>query len=61
MRIHVRKGKGGRDRFALLPEATLLLLRDYWREQRPKDWLFVAPKAGGQYHIWCFLGIEDWG
>ena len=51
MRLLIRKGKGGRDRYALLPEATLHVLREYWLENRPKDWLFVAPKIGGQYRI----------
>ena len=51
MRLFVCKGKGGRDRYALLPESTLQVLREYWLEQRPKDWLFVAPKKGGQYHV----------
>jgi site-specific recombinase XerD len=49
MRLFVRKGKGDRDRFALLPESTLDALREYWKEQRPKDWLFVSPKKGGKY------------
>jgi site-specific recombinase XerD len=31
MVVHVRGGKGGRDRYVPLPERTLLLLRDYWR------------------------------
>lgn len=51
MRLFIRKGKGGRDRYALLPEATLSVLREYWLEKRPKDWLFVAPHTGGQYHV----------
>ena len=49
MRIFVRKGKGGRDRFALLPQTTLESLREYWLKYRPTDWLFVAPNAGGRY------------
>lgn len=40
-RIIIRKGKGGRDRFALLPQRTLDVLRRYWKESRSKDWLFV--------------------
>lgn len=40
MRIFIRKGKGGRDRYALLPEKTLLTLREYYKQYRPKDWLF---------------------
>ena len=51
-RIMVRHGKGDRDRYAMLPEATLEALRAYWLNctPRPRDWLFEAPKTGGQYH-----------
>lgn len=49
MRILVRQGKGNRDRYALLPQSTLDCLREYWREYRPKEWLFEAPRAGGRY------------
>ena len=42
MVIHVRAGKGNRDRYVLLPERTLTLLRDYWAEHRPDPWLFPA-------------------
>lgn len=49
-RILIRHGKGDRDRYAMLPKATLVMLREYWLEYRPKDWLFEAPKSGGQYH-----------
>lgn len=41
MRIFIRKGKGARDRYALLPQKTLDILRQYSREFHPKDWLFV--------------------
>jgi site-specific recombinase XerD len=52
-RILVRHGKGNRDRYALLPQATLEVLREYWLScsPRPRDWLFEAPIAGGRYHI----------
>jgi site-specific recombinase XerD len=46
-RIFIRKGKGGRDRYALLPKKTLEALREYWTEYQPKDWLFVT-KNGTQ-------------
>jgi site-specific recombinase XerD len=49
MRILVREGKGNRDRYALLPLSTLIVLRKYWIEYRPDDWLFVAPRKGGKY------------
>jgi len=33
--IHIRDGKGGRDRYVMLPPRVLLTLRTYWREVRP--------------------------
>lgn len=49
MRILIRHGKGDRDRYAMLPQVTLDTLREYWKEYRPQDWLFVAPRLGGRY------------
>lgn len=40
MLIHVEEGKGGKDRKAMLSPALLALLREYWRESRPRGWLF---------------------
>lgn len=40
MRIFVCQGKGGKDRFTLLPTATLNILREYYKQYRPKEWLF---------------------
>ena len=40
--LRVRQGKGGKDRQTLLPIKLLELLRCYWRNQRPTDWLFPA-------------------
>ena len=51
MRILIRRGKGDRDRYAMLPQTTLDTLREYWKEYRPVDWLFVAPKKGGKYVV----------
>lgn len=42
MRILIRGGKGGRDRYALLPEKTLLILREYYKQYRPQEWLFLT-------------------
>lgn len=38
--IHVRHGKGGKDRYTLLSERLLAELRAYWRQDRPRPWLF---------------------
>jgi len=51
--VHVRHGKGGKDRQTLLPAKLLDLLRCYWRSHRPSGWLFpstdstrpISPKA----------------
>ena len=40
MLIRVRQGKGNKDRYTLLSEVNLSLLRTYWKEYRPKTWLF---------------------
>lgn len=41
-RIFVRSGKGGRDRYAMLPKKALEALREYWKESQPKEWLFIT-------------------
>jgi site-specific recombinase XerD len=44
--LHIRGGKGGRDRLVPLPDAALTLLRDFWRTHRDPVWLFPpTPKA----------------
>ena len=40
MTIRVRQGKGKKDRYTLLAKGTLELLRIYWKQHHPKDWLF---------------------
>src|SRR5450631_4265526 len=43
--LRVRHGKGRKDRQTLLPAKLLELLRHYWRNQRPADWLFPGADA----------------
>ena len=40
MTIRVRQAKGRQDRYTILAQRTLLLLRDHWRRYRPTTWLF---------------------
>lgn len=40
--IHVRQGKGAKDRCVPLPAATLTLLRQQWQTHRHLRWLFPA-------------------
>jgi len=46
MMIHVRHGKGAKDRYVRLPQRTLELLRQYWRTHRNPHWLFPSPGHG---------------
>jgi site-specific recombinase XerD len=43
MVIHIRQGKGRKDRYVMLSEQLLGILRAYWRVERPKDSLFPGP------------------
>lgn len=41
--IHVRHGKGGRERLVPLNRRLVILLRTYWRHERPaQPWLFTS-------------------
>lgn len=45
MRLFVEDGKGGKDRYTLLSETCLDVLREYWKKYRPKHpegWLFLG-------------------
>ena len=47
MVVHVRAGKGARDRYVPLPQPTLELLRCHWKTHRHPQWLFPAPGRSG--------------
>jgi site-specific recombinase XerD len=44
MKVHIRMGKGRKDRFVVLPEVTLLALRHYWSSHRNPLLIFPAGK-----------------
>jgi site-specific recombinase XerD len=46
MLIRVEKGKGAKDRYTVLSQTLLKLLRQYWKIQQPKDYLFPGLHAG---------------
>ena len=45
--LHVRQGKGNKDRYVPLPDNTLIVLRHYWSTHRHPVWLFPAPTRAG--------------
>jgi site-specific recombinase XerD len=40
MRVHIRNGKGHKDRFVILPPPTYHLLREFWCTHKNKHWIF---------------------
>ena len=44
MCIRVEQGKGQKDRYVPLASHLLAQLREYWRQQRPPQWLFPGPR-----------------
>jgi integrase/recombinase XerD len=51
MFVHIRKGKGGKDRDVPLCPKLLETLREYWRWKKPRTWLFPGGtgSADGQH------------
>jgi hypothetical protein len=60
--IHVRHGKGAKDRYVPLPKRTLELLRQYWQTHRNQVWLFPAESRRHHPHtISAIRTTEDEG
>ena len=51
MSIRVRQGKGAKDRYTILGERALEVLREYWHAYHPQDWLFPGEKAGNYLSV----------
>ena len=49
MLIHIKGGKGKKDRTTILGNTCLLILREYYRSYKPGVWLFESIKKGKQY------------
>ncbi len=63
MCLRVRSGKGGQDRYTLLPPTLLEALRAYWRVYRPRHWLFPNRQRTGALDrgtaLWHFHQARD--
>jgi site-specific recombinase XerD len=42
MTIRVRQGKGRKDRYTLLSKRNLEMLRRYWRQEQPREYVFYG-------------------
>lgn len=49
MQLLIRDGKGSKDRYAILSQANLKILRDYWKSYHPKEWLFYSRNHTGNH------------
>src|ERR1019366_8252798 len=49
MTLRVEQGKGRQDRYVMLSPTLLQTLREWWRAERPTDWLFPGDTPG--HHI----------
>jgi integrase/recombinase XerD len=48
--LRIEQGKGGKDRLVAMPAGLLQVLRDYWQQSHPRQWLF--PNANQpQFHL----------
>ena len=56
MTIRVVSGKGRKDRYTLLGKIVLLALREYYRQYRPKEYLFEG-EHGGKYSAGSLLKV----
>lgn len=50
MLIHIKNAKGKKDRIVPLSQTVLVLLREYWKEYKPKIYLFNG-QSSDQYSI----------
>jgi site-specific recombinase XerD len=46
MVIRVNQGKGEKDRYVMLSPRLRVILRDWWRVERPNNWLFPGDRPG---------------
>lgn len=48
-RVFIRKAKGNKDRYALLTDSTIALLKEYIKLYRPSKWLFSGQNPANPY------------
>ena len=58
MQIHIRESKGRKDRYTILSEKALMILREYYKEEKPREYLFEG-QFGGKYSAGSFRKLLD--
>jgi integrase/recombinase XerD len=51
MTIRIRQGKGAKDRYTILGERSLEVIREYWHAYHPQNWLFPGKKTGNYLSV----------
>jgi len=51
MLVHVRHGKGAKDRYVPIPHRTLDLLRGYWAAHRNPTWIFPTTRPADVFSL----------
>ena len=50
LQLHIKQSKGAKDRVIPIPQQTLDLLREYFKQYHPKEFLFTG-QDGGRYDV----------
>lgn len=59
MMVHIKDGKGKRDRIVPLPKATLHILRAHYKTHRNPNFVFPAPGRGGVNEAKSTIPLPD--
>lgn len=51
MKVHVRRGKGKKDRFVTLPQRPLEAMRRYWKTHRHPRWIFPNGRTAEERRV----------
>ena len=49
MLIYIKGAKGRKDRYTVLSETVLEILRQYWKKYKPQKWLLKGQKMGDTF------------
>jgi len=58
MQLHIRQGKGGKDRYVPLCELLVRGIRQYLESEKPVQWLFTGKNASGKTVALSPMGVQ---